>query len=743
MRLFVSTFLFLAAQAGRDQTPLADSVLAAATRAIEAGRPWQATRLLAPLTKTASKPAVRLAAARAAAEWEGWESVERLLEGESWLDQLERGAGRALLGRALVERGRAAAALIQTGPAVALATPENRGERLVAHARALDRLDQLDSAAAVYRAAATELPALRDWLLLRAAGVTADSAERGALFATLTLPAPRGRIRWTEALARSRAGDWQGAADRYAALGATLAAVRLRLSRGDLAARAAGRQAVVGLLGSDGSPGDAAEAIALFDEEFVSRTAAEELRIGRRAAGINQLDRAARGFAAGRALWTDRDRFTYATVLARLNRGPEAVTLFDGVTTKELKGDAAYQQARMMVRTGQPGPIVRALERVWTDFPDDSEPAASALFLAADLLADRGRDDSARIFFSQAGARYPATTFGRRGAFQAAVIAYVDGDYHTAAAEFDRIAVTPATPEAIGALYWAGRARAAEGDTAAAAERWRQVAIRGRDTYYAWRAAARLGTNFRTFEPSAASPAVVGEPDPLARVGLLRRLGLKVEARFELDGYAAAPGTTAESLTTTATALGASEWHARAMRVAERAVERGAGFNRAIATLLYPLPYEALLRSEALRSGLDPMFAAGVIRQESLFDPEARSVADARGLMQVVPSVGAELARRAALPEWDPVLLYQPDVNLDFGIEHLADALGRLHWPERALAAYNAGLDRVSRWQSIRGTDQDPEIFVERIPFTETRDYVRKVLKNVAMYHALYPKAGS
>ena len=154
MRLFISTLLVVSAQAGRDQVP--DSILAAATRAIDAGRPWQATRLLAPLTKTASKPAVRLAAARAAAEWEGWESVERLLEGEPWLDQLEGGAGRGLLGRALVERGRAAAALIQTGRAVALANSENRGERLVTHARALDRLDQLDSAATVYRAAAAE-----------------------------------------------------------------------------------------------------------------------------------------------------------------------------------------------------------------------------------------------------------------------------------------------------------------------------------------------------------------------------------------------------------------------------------------------------------------------------------------------------------------------------------------------------------------------------------------------------------
>jgi soluble lytic murein transglycosylase len=196
-------------------------------------------------------------------------------------------------------------------------------------------------------------------------------------------------------------------------------------------------------------------------------------------------------------------------------------------------------------------------------------------------------------------------------------------------------------------------------------------------------------------------------------------------------------------LLATAIALAAAEWHSRAMRVAERAIERGASLDGSVARLLYPLPYERVLRSEALQAGLDPLLAAGVIRQESLFDPEARSVADARGLMQVVPSVGAELARQAALPEWDPVLLYQPDVNLDFGIDHLAAALGRVGWPERALAAYNAGLERVTRWQSIRGVAADPEVFVERIPFAETRDYVKKVLRNTAMYHALYSKAGS
>ena len=75
----------------------------------------------------------------------------------------------------------------------------------------------------------------------------------------------------------------------------------------------------------------------------------------------------------------------------------------------------------------------------------------------------------------------------------------------------------------------------------------------------------------------------------------------KVEARFELDAFVAAGGKTAESLVATAAALGASDWHAQAMRVAERAVERGASLNQAVARLLYPLPYERLLRADTVR----------------------------------------------------------------------------------------------------------------------------------------------
>ncbi|MGH7533628.1 MAG: lytic transglycosylase domain-containing protein, partial [Gemmatimonadales bacterium] len=153
--------------------------------------------------------------------------------------------------------------------------------------------------------------------------------------------------------------------------------------------------------------------------------------------------------------------------------------------------------------------------------------------------------------------------------------------------------------------------------------------------------------------------------------------------------------------------------------------------------LLYPLDDADVLSREARRRGIDPMFAAALIRQESGFDPEAVSGAGARGMMQVMPSVGAAIARRSHFPMWDPVLLFQPDVNLEIGMAQLQNLLARFQDPVRVLAAYNAGGGKVLSWEQRSGVG-DPEVFIERIPFPETRDYVRTVLRNREAYRRLY-----
>jgi soluble lytic murein transglycosylase len=153
----------------------------------------------------------------------------------------------------------------------------------------------------------------------------------------------------------------------------------------------------------------------------------------------------------------------------------------------------------------------------------------------------------------------------------------------------------------------------------------------------------------------------------------------------------------------------------------------------------FPLPRPAALFDEARRSGVDPLLAAAIIRQESAFDPAARSRADALGLMQVLPGVGAALARADGVTEWDPALLFQPELNLRFGMAHLAQTLTRYGRLEHALAAYNAGSRPTDRWLALPGAVADPEVFLERIQYVETRDYVRRVLRNLAVYRALHP----
>jgi soluble lytic murein transglycosylase len=154
--------------------------------------------------------------------------------------------------------------------------------------------------------------------------------------------------------------------------------------------------------------------------------------------------------------------------------------------------------------------------------------------------------------------------------------------------------------------------------------------------------------------------------------------------------------------------------------------------------LLFPLPYWSDLYADATRNNLDPYLVAALIRQESEFNPGIISHADAYGLMQLLPSVGRQLARKDGVRRLDPSQLLQPTINLRYGSVYLRSDLDHYsNQPELALAAYNAGDTIVHDWQAAGNFKDLPE-FVESIPYTETRDYVQAVLRNQEMYHQLY-----
>ena len=158
---------------------------------------------------------------------------------------------------------------------------------------------------------------------------------------------------------------------------------------------------------------------------------------------------------------------------------------------------------------------------------------------------------------------------------------------------------------------------------------------------------------------------------------------------------------------------------------------------------VYPLPYRSQIEREATRNKLDPFLVAGLIRQESAFASDAVSVSDAVGLTQVWPPTGATLAR-ALKVSYSRARLLDPDYNLRLGTYYLSSLLNMFGKPEYAVAAYNAGENRVAEWTTGQNYEDLPE-FVESIPITQTRDYVQIVLRNAGLYRRIYraPDAAS
>ena len=719
-----------------------DSMVTRADSLVRAGRDWHATRLLARrLAKpdTAS-PATRLVGARAASGWQGWDEVERILRGAPWLDSRYGGEGRELLVRSGLSRDKD----VRDDARLALAearTPAARVTRRVLLARALDRANVLDSTAATYSSAAQQVPEIADWLRLRAAGAMADSSDRARLFTQVTNPAARERVPWTDAQARERTGDFTGASRVFRSVGAIGEAFQAEaLAARDSSSRLALARRIVAYLAGRTSYTNARQAVGVLDALNVPPSRDEELTVARAAADNGLAPRAVQGFetASRAAPLSQRDRYAYAGALMGAGRESDAAKQYALVTDPALAPQAAYQRARALVRAGSGAAARSALRTTATRHASVSSVAAPALLLLADLQVDDGNISGAAHSLAEIGRRYPSSSQAPLARFRAGLIAW-QSSASRAAATFDTLYTRyPNDDEADAARYWAGRAYERLGRRADAEKRWKAIIASSPYSYYAWRAYGRLKTNGWTPPAGADTAARVAVVDSIsARIAALQQLGMDAEARFELDALVDRAGAKPAEAAAIADALLAASEPARGLRVALRAIDRGTP-TRALFRAAFPVVHEDALREESRRHELDPALVAGLIRQESSFNPRAVSAVGARGLMQLMPSVGASVAKSMNYPMWDPALLFDPDVSLELGTMHLASSLKRGTPSARALAAYNAGASRVARWIDRPGSARDPELFTEWIPYTETRDYVRIVLRNQEIYDSLY-----
>jgi soluble lytic murein transglycosylase len=313
----------------------------------------------------------------------------------------------------------------------------------------------------------------------------------------------------------------------------------------------------------------------------------------------------------------------------------------------------------------------------------------------------------------------------------------------------------PSSSNSVDALYWLGRSAERTGNPGHARAYYNKSVARFPQTYFAHAAAARLtkmspgdedAPEFLSKIPPAPVLRAFDEPIPAtvadrwARAQALRSIAFDSSAELELKAAYFATLSPRFLLEAAQTAFdqghfGTGMAYGRLI-VPNFDARRIEDVPSMVWKTLYPLPYETALRREAARNNFDPMLAAGLIRQESTFQADAVSHANAIGLMQVLPKTGKILAKQLKV-KYTKDKLFEPDYNLELGMVYIAELLRATGAPEYAAAAYNAGEDRIALWKAERNYDEIPEL-VESIPFTETREYVQVVLRNAEVYRAVY-----
>lgn len=421
------------------------------------------------------------------------------------------------------------------------------------------------------------------------------------------------------------------------------------------------------------------------------------------------------------------------------------------------------------------------LEQIARNFPESAE-APKALYLIGQVLWNRHDNVQALDYFKLVIEKYPTSLYVDRARYAAADIHeyfgrkeeaielyasiakqstksavrddanwrlawvyYRGGELSLAAATFKTLADQPHNgPFSTAALYWQARSAERSEETESAKKLYRQILNSETESYYqelAFRALVRLGEPVD--EPQPARPAPVTDSDPalsgeidfhLARARELAALSLHQLAIAELDEINGKTKPTGRLRLLLIREYFRCHAYGRSLNIATQAAlspsERD--FYR------YPLAFWELIQQKAQERELDPYLVLALIRQESLFDTRARSPAAALGLMQLIPPTATRVARQLGLAAPSQEKLFEADVNLTLGTQYLKDLLLRYsnNW-HKALAAYNAGEAAVDRWEKEIVTD-DMEEFVERIPYVETRGYVKLVLRNHRIYKRLY-----
>jgi soluble lytic murein transglycosylase len=418
------------------------------------------------------------------------------------------------------------------------------------------------------------------------------------------------------------------------------------------------------------------------------------------------------------------------------------------------KAEAQFFYLTATRELGEHNEFVRLSRELVAAWPEESWAEETLNNLATHFIKVN-EDARAAGVFSELLSRFPDSRHAPRAAWKAGWWAYKQGRYdetvrtfEAAAARFPRSDYRPSW------LYWSARSydRLKDRDTAHA--RYRLVVTDYANSYYG-RLATRLLEERRVpvsiGRTDAVQAALTVDTTPLPPTeGLIRALiahELYDDAMRELQYAQLAWGDSAAIQATMGLVYKRQGELRRGINAMKRAYPQyiASGGERLpddLRHVLFPVAYWDLIRKHAGARGLDPYLIAALMAQESTFDPEIRSSANAVGLMQIVPRTGRQYARRIGIRRFRPSMLTNPDINVRLGTTIFADLSKKFGGAHFALASYNAGETPVRRWIAERpGVDRDE--FIDDIPYPETQNYVKKIVGTAEDYRRLYGEGSS
>ncbi len=396
--------------------------------------------------------------------------------------------------------------------------------------------------------------------------------------------------------------------------------------------------------------------------------------------------------------------------------------------------------------------------RALVDAHPDSSWAQEALNNLGTHYILENEDASAAEAFRELLRRFPKGSRAERAAWKVGWWEYKNGNYAETVRVFESAAATfPRSDYRPSWVYWAARSRERIGDPARAASRYQLITADYLNSYYGRLAKRRLeGLDkvARAEWEKPAAPAASQEPDPQGtalpptadRIRLLLSLGLEIDALNELRYAQRHWGTSPAVEATIAWVYYRQGDLRRAINQMKRAYPQhltaagGSALPDELLRVIFPLDYWPSIQKYSRARRLDPYVVAALIAQESTFDPQIRSAANAYGLMQVVPGTGRRLARSLGIRYRGTGTLTNADINVRMGTLYFSRLIEQFGGVHLALAAYNAGENRVVRWLAERpGLERDE--FIDDIPFPETQNYVKKILGTAEDYRVLYGPA--